>query len=995
MSENNNPINTAPSAVQRVKKRSMLKKQRTAIIIAAVATLFLLISAFAVNYLIGIYIYPDVDGEQYYIRKIGGEYQLCYANGNVVGKIDDYFVTDGGTELFVDPATGQYEVKLKVDLEGTEEIQYNANLLVFKQLTYDIYKTTDQSKIIKSIEIHNEHGSFTFERKEANHFIIKGMEEVAFNSTSFAKLAVSCGYTVTSVRLENPVMKDGKIDYAEYGLAPEKRTRTETDENGNEIEVEYDYEPAWYIITAMNGESHKMYIGDLTVTGAGYYAKYEGRDRIYVLPSDGLQDYAMAKIESLLTPMVVSPTEQNSYFNVHDFIIYENIDYDGIEAEILAKYPQGGESLDADEFNKVYAEILEKNSHKVCHFSYKDTIARKGTIFAYRPYVSSLEYANGYRINSDNVDSVLYALGNTSFTEVIKYDPSTEDFKKYGLDEAPYMISFFYKSKDSKGEVIYTENQITISEKTDDGIFYAYSPFYKMIVGVKESSFAFLEWEELSWYDTNYIQLDIAHLEELTIESPEINVSFTLDDSASSFLGYSAGKGLSFNIGDINYKIAKSNEKYTLIKGEEELKPVYTGDYLVTPYTYTLPDKRDEGYLFHESRQVDTNGDGNNDAIIYYLYNLYGTPGNYKLYASKQIYDLSGKPLGKNETVQFDPQFSSDFFTINGSSYVYVTARDSYIGKEIDAKYMNTSKYGAKGRGSWGSGNLYATADGKNVLVDPKSGVCLILDSSSCGIYFADKQSSRLAQRALTIPEIVENGVVKRSEETYYPKTENDLYFDEEAGLQIIDKRTNERLTATYKDCIIGIWCNGSYFVTEDSTLIAVNENSGDWGKVSLLSQETYVSEVFANGKLLNYVIQTTNHVGRPVKTTAMDNFKQFYGGALYASFEGMADISEEQKAEFRLHDDFKTGENACQLKITVKASDVYGNRYDVVYRLYQYSERRSYITVEVIYPENGFASSSENGYGNFFVLRSFADKIIEDAKRMINEKEIDSATKY
>jgi hypothetical protein len=43
---------------------------------------------------------------------------------------------------------------------------------------------------------------------------------------------------------------------------------------------------------------------------------------------------------------------------------------------------------------------------------------------------------------------------------------------------------------------------------------------------------------------------------------------------------------------------------------------------------------------------------------------------------------------------------------------------------------------------------------------------------------------------------------------------------------------------------------------------------------------------------------------------------------------------------------------------------------------------------------ENG-ESSSENGYGSFYVLRSFADKIIEDAKRMINEEEIDAVTKY
>lgn len=1006
MSDNNTPINTAPSAIQRVKKRSMLKKQRTAVIFAVAATLLLLIAAFAVNYLIGIYVYPDFDGEQYYIKKINGEYQLCYANGDVVEKIGEYYVTKSGTELTVDPSTGKYEVKLVVDLEGTEEIQYNSNLLIFKQLTYDFYKTLDQSKVIKSIEVCNEYGSYTFERKEGNQFIIKGMEKVTFDTTSFARLAVSCGYTVTSVRLENPVMKDGKIDYAEYGLAPEKRTRVEVDEDGNEIkdengnliEIEYDYTPAWYVVTTMNGDVHKVYIGDLTVTGDGYYVKYEGRDRIYVLPADGLEDYAMQRVEAMLTPMIVSPTGQNSYFNVSDFIIYDTINYEGIYADLEAKYPEDSEEeVDEDEFNKAYAEILEKNSHKVCHFSYEDTTKRKGTIYTYRPYTSdpSFEYAKGYRLNSDNVDVVLAALADTAFTEVIKYNPTEEDFEKYELSEAPYMISFFYASNNSNGEIEYTENQVQISAKQKDGVFYAYSPFYNMIVGVKESSFSFLEWEELSWYDTNYIQLDIAHLEELIIESPEVNVSFRIDDSASRFLGYTPGQGKTFNIGETSYTVAKNDSKYALKAGDKELLPIYTGDYLVTPYTYTLPGNQSDGYLFAESKQADANGDGTNDCIIHYIYNLSGAPGSYSLYAIKRITDLNGNPLDQGENVKFTPQTVSNYFAISGSNYVYVTEKNSDLGRKIDAKYMDQSKYGKNGRGVWGSAYIYSSADGKSVLVDPQSGACLILDSSTCGIYFADSKSSRMAQRALTISEIKENGAIKRSEEIYYPLTDNDLYFDEESGLQTIDAKTGARSTATYADCTIGIWCSGSYYVTDDMSLIVVNSDGGEWGRLSHLSQESYVSEVYANGKLLDYVIQTTNHVGKLVKTTAMDNFKQFYGGVLYASFEGMADLSEEQKAEFRLHDDFSTGENGCQLKITVKASDAYGNRYDVVYRLYQYSERRSYITIEAISPENGFDSSSTNAYGNFFVLRSFADKIIEDAKRMVNAEEIDSATKY
>ena len=175
---------------------------------------------------------------------------------------------------------------------------------------------------------------------------------------------------------------------------------------------------------------------------------------------------------------------------------------------------------------------------------------------------------------------------------------------------------------------------------------------------------------------------------------------------------------------------------------------------------------------------------------------------------------------------------------------------------------------------------------------------------------------------------------------------------------------------------------------------VAVNESTGDWGVVTLVSSESYVAEVFANDTKLDYVITTTNHVGKAVKSTAMDNFKQFYGSLLYASFDGMAELSEEEKAAFRQYDDFDTGDHSCQLKITVKACDAYGNRRDLVIRIYQYTERKSYITIESVSPDDGYASDSESAYGNFFVARSFADKLIEDAKRIMSGEEVVSESK-
>lgn len=998
MLEKNNNANST-SAIERVKRRSMLKKQRTAIVLISIVIAALMVSIFAVNYLIGIYVFPDGDGTEYHIRKVNGVYELCYKNGDVLDRSNEgYYLTDLGTEVKIDPSTGSYSVVLKVDIDGTEEIGGGQNILMFKQLTYDSSKTKDPSKLIQSIEVHNQYCSYTFQRESGNLFKLQGFENTPYNQTSFAQLAVSCGYTISSVRLENPKLsEDGSIDYSEYGLASEKRVRTEIDENGNEIEVEYDYTPSWYVITTMSGETHKVYIGDLTVTESGYYAKYEGRDKIYVLSASGFSDLVLQNVEKYITPMIVLPTDQNTYFDVRDFIIYDNIDHNGIISDLEEMFGSNGtdekENITDEEFDEIYRQLLDKNSHKICHLSYQNTIARKGTIFAYTPYLSKLEYASGYRINSETVDDVLFALYDTEFTEVIKLSPTEQDLEKYGLYEAPYMIMFYYNTTNSDGDAVYVENQVSISKKTADGIFYAYSPFYDMIVGISESSFGFLEFNELAWYETNYIHMDIAHVEEISIESPDISVTFRIDDSVSKYMSYIAQKGSSFVEGDKTYKITKKNGKYTLTSEDTVASAVYQGDFLVTPIQCTPGVDSGDGYMFYESSQVDSNGDGKDDAIIVYIYNIYGTRGNYRLAAIKRTADLDGNIFGEDELVWFDSQKSTDFFV--KSNYVYITSKSSYIGRALDQAYTDESKYGNNPRGTWGNGNIYSTADGQIILVDSTTGEWSYLSSSSCGIFFAGKDSSRLAGRALKIPEIKENGKFKQYAETYYPTTENDLFLGDDGQIKVVNKKTREVKNATYEDCTIGVWCSGAYYATEGGNLVVVNESSGDWGVVSLVSSESYVAEVFANDERLDYVIKTTNHAGKIVQSTAMDNFKQFYGSLLYASFDGVVDLSEEEKAEFRLRDDFATGENNCQLKITIKAVDAYGNRRDLVCRLYQYTERKSYITIESISPNNGFVSSSENAYGNFFVLRSFADKIIEDAKRMIEKEEIDSATKY
>lgn len=1021
MLEKNSNANVGESAIKRVQKRTVLKKQRTAIILSAVAVVLLVATLLTVMYFIEIYQFPDVDGTEYDIKKINGIYELCYKSGEVVHKTDEgYYQTDAGTLVLIDPATGEYTVRAVVDTYATEQ-EYYKTVLLFAGMTYNSSSQLDKSKVMNTLEIHNEHGSFTFKRAKGNNFEIVGYDGITYDTEKFASLVASCGQPMASMKLENPKkLSNGSIDRAEYGLTSEKRTKIETDEDGNETEVEYDYTPAYYIIKAENGDWHKITVGDLTVTGEGRYATYDGgetfdsngkktvwtpRDTVYIIDNttnalgySGLEDVFMGRVEDIVSPMIVYPMSSNNYFNVHDFIIFDNIQYDAIYEALVDKFgdPENLEdgSIDADEFNEFYDKTFSEYSHKACHFSYQDMEERQGTLNAYMPYVSNLEYTGGYYINSTSIDTVLYALYSTEFTRVEKLSPSDAELEEFGLDSAPYIISFWYKTTDSSGEEIYVENNVQISAKNEDGIFYAYSSTYDMIVGIAESSFGFLEWEEIEWYESNYIQMDLGYVTDIKIEAPEANIHFEIDDSASRYMTYFARTG-DFVEGNITYsvKMDETTGKYVLTSSGKKPTAVYNGDYFVSPIIYKQGTPEHSQYLFVETAPMDINGDGNDDYTAYYFYNLSfdQTTMSYSLSAQVSVTDAQGNKVAENKVMPAERLLVTDFFITN-SGYMFMTNKNTYIGNQL------TQKYGKADRGRWGSGVLYGTTDGKYVLVNSRTGEWSILDNPSCGIYFCDGENSRFAKRAIEISEKYENGKLVRYGETYYPLKEADLQYNEESGaIQIYDHTNKVWQNATYEDCTIGVWSHGTYYVTEGGNIVVVNDTTGDYGLIGINTSENYVADVIANGSLLDYHIPTTNHVGTEVISSAMDNFKQFYGGLLYASLEGMAELSEEEKEAFKALDNFSddSATNPCQLKITVYATDFYGNRHDVVYRFYQYSERKSYITIEKIYYEDGYASNSQMAYGSFYVLRTFADKMIEDALKIINAQEVTAITKY
>lgn len=542
-------------------KKTSLGTQKRAIAILLILSVVLAVAFGAVSIIVDIYEYEDFDGVGYTIKKKKGVYGL-YKDGVICDVNNDgYYQTDLGTQLDVDPETGEYEIYAVVDTTGTEVVGVGQRVMMFKQLTYDQSSTTDQSKIIKRIEVHNQKGEIIVNRGENNRFEVEDCPTAILVDELFAQLSVGCGYTISMQRLENPVrLPDGSIDYSEYGLAPEVRVEQnedgtdKVDEDGNP--VTYNYVPTWYTVTTMTNETYTVTLGDATVSEAGYYARYEGRDTVYILSSANLDAAVLQPVEALITPMMVYPMSLNTYFQVSNFTYRSDIDHyaiyrdmvmevvgfdiDTVEPddegnyseEVKAKLEEASEAIanmEDEAFAKMYDRLFKEHSRLVTAFSYIDMDERTDTLYSSLPYRMSSDYMAGYLPNSDNIGSVLQGLYNMQFDSVAVLSPTDEELEAYGLDSPAHDFSFIYK--DAEGQEF--NNHFILSDKTEDGKYYGYSEIYDMILVIDESQLTYLEWEEIDWYEREYFLFNIAHVQTIKLEGAGVQspIVFTLDNS--------------------------------------------------------------------------------------------------------------------------------------------------------------------------------------------------------------------------------------------------------------------------------------------------------------------------------------------------------------------------------------------------------------------------------------------------------------------------------
>ena len=254
---------------------------------------------------------------------------------------------------------------------------------------------------MQSIEVHNEHGSYTMVRGDDDQFYLEGNEGAPYSLTALSSLVVSSGYTLSMTR----VMEDCE-DMSVYGLADSDN-------------------PAWYKLTKVDGNYHIVYIGDMIPTGAGYYCRYGDRKAVYVLEGS-LAATLLADVKDLITPILSVPVSSTQYFTTKDFYIVKNG-----EVFVWITYLDDDEQKEQAQTGYGVYKMLAPTDYTPSSTNY-DAVLQKFAMFT------------GERV---------VEMGNTS--DVM----DEETLLKYGIDmqNPAYMVHYTYSGVES--EIYFSELQ--------------------------------------------------------------------------------------------------------------------------------------------------------------------------------------------------------------------------------------------------------------------------------------------------------------------------------------------------------------------------------------------------------------------------------------------------------------------------------------------------------------------------------------------------------
>lgn len=176
---------------------------------------------------------------------------------------------------------------------------------------------------------------------------------------------------------------------------------------------------------------------------------------------------------------------------------------------------------------------------------------------------------------------------------------------------------------------------------------------------------------------------------------------------------------------------------------------------------------------------------------------------------------------------------------------------------------------------------------------------------------------------------------------------------------------------------------------------------------------DRYDSETHELDYELTYYVDSDTGFVRPKKLTGVENFRQLFVVLSSYCIEGDVDREKFSKAHngmsieeyIALGDEvcdaiirYHLEDNASELNPYYKEEGKENNVRDIVIRFYDYSDRHSFITIEVVEDydvEGNPISDPTKASGKFYVLSSYLDKLYADVRNVVNQKRVDPDLKY
>lgn len=143
-----------------------------------------------------------------------------------------------------------------------------------------MYPNTNRQQVV-SIAVKNQHGSYRIIKAKDDNFYFEDAVHIGVKADMLSNLIVNTTYVLSLGKVEEP------LELSEYGLEDEKDAT------------------AVFSVTLVDKTTHKIIIGDKTPDNNSYYAKYDTKDFVYILPASDLESAILRPITDFLYQQLV------------------------------------------------------------------------------------------------------------------------------------------------------------------------------------------------------------------------------------------------------------------------------------------------------------------------------------------------------------------------------------------------------------------------------------------------------------------------------------------------------------------------------------------------------------------------------------------------------------------------------------------------------------------------------------------------------------------